>query len=86
MVLKTIAPYHDYTQIRYIPLVKSNISLLNATEKEIIDNVIERLSPMNAKQVEDYSHKDIPYEITDDRNIINYETVFYRKDMHSVRE
>ena len=66
--------------------MKSNISLLNATEKEIIDNVIERLSPMNAKQVEDYSHEDIPYEITDDRNIINYETVFYRKDMHSVRE
>ncbi len=62
---------------------------LNATEKEIIDNVIERLSSMNAKQVEDYSHEDIPYEmpeITDDKNIINYETVFYRKDMHSVRE
>ena len=86
IVLKTIVQYHDYNQIKYIPLVKSNISLLNATEKEIIDNVIERLSPMNAKQVEDYSHEDIPYEITDDRNIINYETVFYRKDMHSVRE
>ncbi len=86
MILKTIAEYHEYNQIKYIPLIKSNISLLNATEKEIIDNVIERLSSMNAKQVEDYSHEDIPYEITDDKNIINYETVFYRKDMHSVRE
>ena len=73
-------------QIKYIPLVKSNISLLTATEKEIIDNVIERLSSMNAKQIEDYSHEDIPYEITADLDIIDYETVFYRKDMHSVRE
>jgi len=86
MILKTIAEYHKYNQIKYIPLIKLNISLLNATEKEIIDNVIERLSSMNAKQVEDYSHEDIPCEITDDKNIINYETVFYRKDMHSIRE
>ena len=86
MILKTIAEYHEYNQIKYIPLIKPNISLLNATEKEIIDNVIERLSSMNAKQVEDYSHEDIPYEITENKNIINYETVFYRKDMHSVRE
>lgn len=86
MVFKTAVPYHDYRQIKYIPLVKSDISLLSANEKEIIDNVINRLSSMNAKQIEDYSHEDIPYEITSDKDIINYETVFYRKDMHSTRE
>lgn len=85
-IFKTIVDYHDYKQIRYIPLVKSNINLLTATEKEIIDNIIERLSSMNATQIEDYSHEDVPYEITADLDIIDYETVFYRKDMHSVRE
>jgi hypothetical protein len=39
-----------------------------------------------AKQIEDYSHQDVPWIITKDREIINYDTVFYRKDMHSVRE
>lgn len=86
MIFKTVIDYHDYRQIKYIPLVKPNISLLTATEKEIIDNVIERLSSMNANQIEDYSHEDIPYEITADLDIIDYETVFYRKDLHSVRE
>lgn len=86
MIFKTVIDYHDYKQIKYIPLVKPNISLLTATEKEIIDNIIERLSSMNANQIEDYSHEDIPYEITADLDIIDYETVFYRKDLHSVRE
>lgn len=86
MIFKTVVDYHDYKQIKYIPLVKPNISLLTATEKEIIDNIIERLSSMNANQIEDYSHEDIPYEITADQDIIDYETVFYRKDLHSVRE
>ncbi len=86
MIFKTVIDYHDYKQIKYIPLVKSNISLLSATEKEIIDNIIERLSSMNANQIEDYSHEDIPYEITADMDIIDYETVFYRKDLHSVSE
>lgn len=86
MIIKTVAEYHDYNQIKYIPLVKPDINIFSINEKEVIDKVIERLSSMNAKQIEDYSHKDIPYEITKDKEIINYETVFYRKDMHSVRE
>ena len=86
MIMKTVAEYHNYNQVKYISKIKPDIGLLKAVEKEIIDNVIEKLSAMNAKQIEDYSHADVPYEITDDKNIINYEAVFYRKDMHSVRE
>ena len=86
MIIKTVAEYHDYNQIKYIPLVKPDINIFSINEKEVIDRVVGRLSSMNAKQIEDYSHEDIPYEITDDKEIINYETVFYRKDMHSVRE
>ena len=86
MIIKTVAEYHEYNQIKYIPKIKPNMSIINAMGKEVIDTVVERLSAMNAKQIEDYSHKDVPYEITDDKNIINYEAVFYRKNMHSVRE
>lgn len=85
-ILKTTIDYHNYRQIKYIALVRADVSLLTAADKEIIDNVIERLSSMNANQIEDYSHEDIPYEITPDLEIIDYEAVFYRKDMHSVRE
>lgn len=50
-----------YKQIRFIPNIRYDLSVFNWLEIEIIDNVIEKLSNMNAKQVSDYSHNDMPY-------------------------
>src|SRR3989304_5162 len=36
--------YHGYPQIRYLPLVKSDLTGLKASEKETIDRVIEQMS------------------------------------------
>ncbi len=58
---------------------------MSANELEVIDNVISRLSTMNALAIEDYSHNDIPWQVTGDKEIIDYETVFYRKAAYSVR-
>jgi len=55
-------------------------------ELKLIDNEIRKLSFMNTRQIEDYSHEDIPWIITKDREIIDYEAVFYRKEMHSERK
>ena len=85
-VKKVVTEYYNQMQKKYIPTVKANLSLLNGKEIEVIENVIERLSSMNAAAIEDYSHNDVPYEITEDKQVINLETVFYRKPMHSVRE
>ena len=78
---KVTAEYYGKSQKKYLPLVDTDINAWNwsAREKEVIDNVIERLSIMDAATISDYSHGDIPWEVTTDKDIIDYDTVFYRK-------
>lgn len=56
--------YWNYTQIRFIPNIKYDLSDFNGLEIEIIDKVIDKLSDLNWTQISDYSHKDIPYIVT----------------------
>lgn len=82
---KITTDYFGRPQKKYIPSVKPNFEMLSGKELKVIDEVIERLSSMNAAAIEDYSHQDIPWEVTKDRVIIDYDTVFYRKPAYSVR-
>jgi transcriptional regulator with XRE-family HTH domain len=83
---KITTEYHGKRQKKYIPQVKPDLSRLDARELEVIDSAIDRLSSMNASSIIDYSHEDIPCQITDDKEIISYESVFYRRPAYSVRE
>jgi len=85
-VKKITAEYYGKRQKKHIPQVKPDLSKLDGRELEVMDNVIDRLSSMNASSIEDYSHEDVPWQVTDDREIIDYESVFYRKPAYSVRE
>lgn len=78
--------YFGRKQLRYIALRKADLRKINGAEKEIIDDVINRLGDMNATQISDYSHEDVPWKVTKDSEIIDYETVFYRGPQYSVRE
>ena len=75
----------NYNQTKYLPLRKANLSILNANELNTIDNVLERLSDMNAEQITEYSHNDIPWLGTKNKEKIDYEAVFYRTPAYSVR-
>lgn len=77
--------YHGYPQTRYIPLVKADLTELMASEKEVIDRVIEQMSDWSASAVSNYSHKDIPWMVSKDGEEINYELAFYREPPFSVR-
>lgn len=77
--------YHGYPQTRYIPLVKADLTQLMASEKEVIDRVIEQMSDWSASAVSNYSHKDIPWMVSKDGEEINYELAFYREPPFSVR-
>jgi transcriptional regulator with XRE-family HTH domain len=77
--------YFQYPQTKYLPLRAADISLLNGREIEVIDQVLDRLSDLNANQISDYSHRDVPWLSTRDGNIIPYESVFYRTPDYSVR-
>jgi transcriptional regulator with XRE-family HTH domain len=78
--------YFEYPQRKYLPLRKPDLSILKGNEIEVINDVLDRLSDMNARQISDYSHNDVPWLTTEEGKIIEYEAVFYRTPAYSVRE
>ena len=77
--------YHHYPQTRYLPLQKADLTQMKASEKDVIDRVIEQMSDWNATMISDYSHGDKPWKSTETNATIDYELVFYRKPPYSVR-
>lgn len=77
--------YHGYPQIRYLPLEKADLTGLKASEKEVIDKVIEQMSDWSAAAISSYSHGDKPWKASKDGEEINYELAFYRRPPYSIR-
>ena len=77
--------YHGYPQTRYFPLIKPDLTLLKASEKEVIDKVIAQYSDWSASAISAYSHKDMPWLASKDGEDIDYELAFYREAPFSVR-
>lgn len=82
---KVKSEFHGYPQIRYLPLVKADLTALKASEKEVIDRVIEQMSDWSAAAISQYSHKDLPWLASKEGEVINYELAFYREAPFSVR-
>ena len=78
--------YFNFPQTKYLPLRRPDLSKLKANEIELIDDVLNRISDMNAAQISEYSHNDVPWITTQDGKIIEYESVFYRTAPYSLRE
>ena len=77
--------FHSYPQTRYIPLEKADLTQLKASEKEVIDKVIEQFSDWSASAMSDYSHKDMPWQASKEGEDIDYELAFYREAPFSAR-
>lgn len=75
-----------FTRFRYLSFKKPDLNNLTAREIKVIDGVIQRLGGMNANKISEYSHSDIPWKATKEKDIIDYELVFYRDAAYSVRE
>ena len=78
--------YFEYPQRKYLPLRKPDLRIMKGNEIEVIDDVLNRLSDMNAHQISDYSHNDVPWLTTEEGKTIEYEAVFYRTPAYSVRD
>ncbi|MVN22873.1 type II toxin-antitoxin system antitoxin SocA domain-containing protein [Mucilaginibacter arboris] len=77
--------YHGYPQTRYLPLEKADLTELKASEKEVIDRVIEQMSDWSAAAISAYSHQDLPWLASKEGEEINYELAFYRETPYTVR-
>jgi len=83
---KVESKYFNYPQTKYLPLRKPDLTQLKASEIQMIDDVLSKVSDMNAAQISDYSHNDVPWLTTEEGGFIEYESVFYRTPPYSIRE
>ncbi len=77
--------YFQYEQKKYLPRREADLRVLSARELAHIDEVLNRLSDKSAMELSNYSHSDIPWKIHKPGEVIDYESVFYRDQEHSVR-
>lgn len=84
-IVKVQDKYFNYPQRKYLPVRRPNMDILSGREIEHIDDVLARLSDKNAKEMENYSHEDIPWKTAEKGKPISYESVFYRDEHYSVR-
>ena len=85
-IIKVESIYFEYPQTKYLPVRKADLAKFKANEIELIDDILNRLSDMNASQISEYSHNDVPWMTTENQGTIEYESVFYRTPSYSVRE
>jgi transcriptional regulator with XRE-family HTH domain len=85
-ITKVVSKYFEFPYTKHLLLKKPTFLELKGNEIEIIENVLNRLSDMNANQISEYSHNDVPWLVTEDQDKIEYETVFYRTFPYSARD
>jgi hypothetical protein len=71
---------YGYTQKKPVNLRAPDLSLFSGHEIALVDEWIERLRPMNAKQVSDFSHKTAAWELTTQGEIIDPKLVYIAWD------
>lgn len=85
--LETVkSKYFNYDQTKYLPKTEPDLKFISGRELNFIDNELTRLSNKSAKELSQYSHKDVPWITTEKQKPIKYEAVFYRTKETSVRD
>ncbi|MFA6295172.1 MAG: type II toxin-antitoxin system antitoxin SocA domain-containing protein [Candidatus Paceibacterota bacterium] len=87
--LETVkSKFYRYEQTKYLvnPTQPLDVSKLTGREMAHINEEIDRFSDFTASQISTLSHKDTPWLVAKDKEIIDYEHVFYRPEETSVRE
>lgn len=77
--------YFQYDQKKYLPLREPDLGKLSARDIQHIDEILNSLSDKSAKELSDYSHRDVPWISAEEGKIIDYEAVFYRNDEFAQR-
>lgn len=90
VVERVSRPYlNDTIQTRYLNFVEADLSVFGQDMDKVIrvvDSVIERLSGMTARQIEDHSHRDYPWQAHEYDEEIDYSTVFFRSGEFANRD
>jgi uncharacterized phage-associated protein len=82
---EVITKFFDKDQKKYIPVISPDLSIFTGRELQHIDEEIARLGHKTARELSDFSHKDVPWITAEIGKNISYEAVFYRTKETSVR-
>ena len=83
-LVEQIHTRYVYPQEKYISTAQPDLDKLNAEELLYINNEIDRFKNMNATQISEFSHGDMPWKATERNNLIDYRLAFYRTPVYSV--
>lgn len=78
--------HFGYDQTKYIATIEADVTVLSGLELKHIDDEIERLGHLSARDLSDLSHIDTPWRVAEDKAVIDYEHVFYRPDETTQRD
>ncbi len=78
--------YYQHDMTKYLPIVEPDLEQLSALELQFIDAELEKHSHKTAAELSNLSHKDIPWIGAKDKEVLDYESVFYRTPETSVRK
>jgi uncharacterized phage-associated protein len=76
----------ETVQTKYMSFVKADLSDFSNQERDVIDKVINRLSDLSARQIEDHAHRDCPWKSHKDGEEIEYSSVFQRTGEFAQRD
>lgn len=85
-IVEVKSKYFGHDQTKYIAAKEADVSCFEGRELKHIDDEIERLAHLTAKELSDISHLDTPWRVAEQKEILDYEYVFYRPEETSVRE
>lgn len=85
-VVEIKSKFFKNEQIKFLPNKKSDLSLLNGQELEMIDSVLEKYSDKTASEISEISHRDMPWKVAKMKEDIKYDHVFYRSEEFAVGE
>jgi transcriptional regulator with XRE-family HTH domain len=78
--------YFGHDQTKYIATNEPDVSQLSGQELKHIDDELARLAHLSASELSNLSHVDTPWRVAAERDVLDYEHVFYRPDETSVRD
>jgi len=73
--------YFGYTQKRLVPLVGANTSIFTSEELTFVDEYIQHFLPFNGSQLSEWTHKLLPWLLTDYKEEIPYNCIFMLNDL-----
>lgn len=78
-------PYFQYSQIKILPLVTPDMTVLKGDELAEIDEVISKYGDWNADRLSEWSHGDLPWKATKEMGtVMAYDFAMYRNHLYSV--